>query len=1438
MCPGRLSVDVWNVFCRTSAAMNAAKAPEPHPRYVFMTGRMDPGESCIVLEFNTEEVFPREKSIRLELVEFDMCTDQTHAAHFGPPPTTAFPPPNDPYQPVVNVRIPAPLPALRRRRTDYYVPRMTRTWLPPLEPSPEEGEEEEVEEEEGQENPAKRQRKNDAEDDEEQEEGAAGYQPFNLLGEDEEGWFAPPLMDDSSNSSRRFKRAGFKDSKVQLNMQFKQPGARGPVLTNLGTDHVTYAKLVHLLNAFLANLEGRVFCNLHEHGPPQFSFVDEAGAPVSANSRQKTHLKLTLPPRSYVMFEEGSVWKLLGFRDERVVTALPKRGKLDLHAKKIRNSHDAQVLEFVSSVPISSTSYLNTAQGLTAAEWGRIGSVNTGFYTELSKISISWDTDHTLLSQPSRQHGSRPQKVRTSQFTLNQMVVVGLQALLLRDSALRFNVAKSENRLICSKAEMLKPDPSPINVAMTHVFSVDLAFGPEAARAMGLSSSTSPINVLGGTPFASIPNAFLDMDASHIDAQDGGGLSYDDYLTYLFNIIMLDAEDEKSDVNAQLDNLKRQVRNTGSFALPNWALQKEVAIAAGESAEVPNPNPISLDEAAAAKEVFKEIAAAGGEIDDPPEEAMDVGEQVVEEQNAAAAPDPTVVVDPDFDQDTPEEIEARKVLAERTRAIQEEKEKKQREEDLEQKRLAAAERERKQREEEARIRTAAEEERKRKEAAEEEARLRAAAAAEEEKKRKAAAEEEARLNAVAEEEKKRKAAAEEEARLKAAAEEEKKRKAAAEEEVRLKAAAEEEKKRKAAAEEEARLKAAAEEDKKLKAAAEEEARLQAAAEEEKKRKAAAEEEARLQAAAEEEKKLKAAAEEDARLKAAAEEEKKRKAAAEEEQRKLAAAEEEKRIAAAEEQARLKAAAEEEDQRKAAAAEEEEKKRKAEQQTPEERAVRDFVEQQARARAAELTTKRQEEEARKALEKQQKEKEDEEKAKKQREAEETEAARIALQKAVLANLAKGAAERAEERRKAAAAAATTPQTPPVQEEKEDEVDDQDPAATPAPAGEPEPLPQEGNDDDDDVFEDALEPEPEPEIFEDFQEPEPDAIQPPPRRRTPAAPPKRFSGLDDVPEETTRERENAENEEAPTQESDFNPAEMPDYLLNNEDYRMFIFAKEYEGTRWWDYFVKWETLLKASPELEREMNNFAEGLGSQASRRDPVTWGGDWIRWDRFFKENVESTPSLQRILQTEEERRTQAKDYIDVDMEPDFLVQLVNPPPPIIQSSQTDVQEYADEGTGYYGGGPDIPDDGAPYGDDDDEHLRLNPFDVVQEPNPIPQPPDVFNTWSNWPIPTCPPARNATTLPDFFMLLCRDGLRRDHVGAFGLDSLLAKIRHRRHITFKNYSIIRSPGRLNRLTFEVIDAGFNKVVNETQRPFLIRLGFIYHTLASESELIPYT
>ena len=332
------------------------------------------------------------------------------------------------------------------------------------------------------------------------------------------------------------------------------------------------------------------------------------------------------------------------------------------------------------------------------------------------------------------------------------------------------------------------------------------------------------------------------------------------------------------------------------------------------------------------------------------------------------------------------------------------------------------------------------------------------------------------------------------------------------------------------------------------------------------------------------------------------------------------------------------------------------------------------------------------------------------------------------------------------------------------------------------------------------------------------------------------------LEDIPEETTQERQAAENDNTENIDPNYagmDPSNAPNWLLNNYELRMSIFTAAYSKSRWWPFFLKWEGLIEANPEVALAMNNFERGLGSDESRRDPINWGIYWIRWDEFFRNNVDDTPALQRLLQTEEERRAEAEagNYMDVDLEPDFMVELINPSPPVVPSSIMDIEEFADEGPGYYGGGPDGPDDGDPYGDDDDERLRLQPFDVVQEPNPLPQPPDTFNTWTQWPIPTCP-AVNAPNLPDFLMLLSRDGIRRDHVGPFGLDSLLAKIRNRRHITYKNYCIIRSTGRLSRLSFEVIDAGFNPVFNETDDPFLIRMGFIYHTLSSETDVIPYT
>ena len=88
-----------------------------------------------------------------------------------------------------------------------------------------------------------------------------------------------------------------------------------------------------------------------------------------------------------------------------------------------------------------------------------------------------------------------------------------------------------------------------------------------------------------------------------------------------------------------------------------------------------------------------------------------------------------------------------------------------------------------------------------------------------------------------------------------------------------------------------------------------------------------------------------------------------------------------------------------------------------------------------------------------------------------------------------------------------------------------------------------------------------------------------------------------------------------------------------------------------------------------------------------------------------------------------------------------------------------------------------------------------------------------------------------------MLLCPDGIRRDYVGTFGMDSLLAKVRHRKHLVFRNYCIIRNPGRLSQLVFEVVDAGFNRIKNSLAHPLLIRMGFCYSTLAKETEVASY-
>jgi hypothetical protein len=1251
--------------------MNASRSQEPHPRYVFLTGRMDPHESVIVLSFGTEEVFPREKTIRLELVEFDLCSVRAHP-HFGAQANVNFPPSDVPYQPFVQVRRPAPLPATKRRRTNYYLPVMTKTWLPPSRhrgsgkpPQSSAGETLEPEDSDQDEGPppAKKRKKSTKRKDPqippavvEEEEGEEGYETVEeteTVGEPDEEperdedalnalminfvdefWFAPDEsaeMDGSrSRGGGRYRRAVFKDSKVTLDIEFKMPGGKSAILAGRSIANASFAKTVQQLNDTLAGIEGRVFCNLHEHPPPIFSFADEAGNTLADVGRQKARIKVTIPPRTSVYFEEGAVWKLLGFSDASVVTPYSRKGP---HAKRIKNSHESDSQEYVGTAQLVPTGYLTTAKGLSTEEWEQVEDIRVGLISDLFKVSLCWETDHTVLSQLSPQ--ARPPNSKTARLILNKMVSVGLEALLLKNHAVRFLEAGDENRLTCPAAELTKPDPSPVSPEYANVFTLSLTFGPEAAKAMGLNPQASPISIVGGLPFAGIGNAFLRQGKDFDSELDGGGLTWENYNKYLTQVLILDAQDEVNDLNAQLDHLKRKARSLGPCDEPSWAVKAQPANQPETPAAQDPPPEASPDEREVRTQVLEEIARDGGVPSTPPPEAVDIGDEVVREQDEGLNQTTTPAVDPTYNQPDPLEQEAQRLYAEQ---------------EAEKKRLL----------QEAELE--AENERLRQEA------------------------EQKRLQQEAEQKKLQQQEAEREA---------------------------------------------------------EKERLQQEAEQKKLQQQEAEREA-----------------------------------------------EKERLQQEAEQKRLQLQQQQEAERKA---EKERLQQEAEKIKPDPPPVpaaggppnpevgEDDVEPPPPEGADEA-----------------------------------------------ANAERARTPEEDEGRQPPAAPADIDPAPPAKDDPV-EAEPRKPAKTEA----AENLPVDEEDE-------AAHPAPKPETDEEQQAapaaPRPDSAEPPRRRKPSGA-----ANLEDILEETTLERqaaENNDNDDVPNLNALPGRAPSPGRrqppAKSREDQILDDLEEQYGNDRWWPYFVKWELALRASPQLEQEMDKFVGGLGSRGSRLDPLWYAREWMQWDNFVRANVDSMPSLQRILQTGQDRNDMVRDYVDVDLEPDAMVQLVNPPPPVIPAANMDTDD--DDRLAPLGVPQDGPENVGPFGDDEEENLRLNPFETVVELNPRPQPPDVFTPWSNWPIPTCPPSPRQP-LPDYFMLLCRDGIRRDHVGAFGLDSLLAKVRNRRQITYKNYCIIRNPGRLNRLTFEVVDPGFNKVPNGVDYPLLIRMGFVYHTLPTENDVLPY-
>jgi hypothetical protein len=648
--------------------MNSSLAVDPQPRYVFLTGGMNPGESSLILPFNNCEVFPRERTIRLELLEFELCSDNTHP-HFSDSPKIPFPPADQPYQPVISVVRPAPLPATKRRRTNYYIPPTFKTGQWPYaatldypsgkrqkrkkkkkkqQPAPEE------EEERGRESEGSYETVFEEEEDERVDEEEAAR--LRAMMEEDEGWLVSEGEMELEPPRKRFRRAGFKESKVKLSMAFKtNSGSMAKPLT-YSASVTTFYKLVEQLNKRLVDFEGRVFCNLHEHGPAVFAFVNSEGTPQPAQSRQKLRIRLTLPPRTKVLIDPGAIFKMLGLR-EAGLKPYPKWGD---NAQMLSNNHDSEPRDFFGTTELTPTSYIMAAKGLTDQELSLIESFRLGVSIDLSRVTLSWDTDHTKVSSPLLSPQSK-----ASLFLLNQMVALGMELLLLNSTSLELKESAA-GQLICPKAEFVKPVPSAVSRDLESTFSITLEFGPKAAKDLGLAARISPLFIEGGKLFRAVDNAFLRSAGTTetFNAQsDGGGLNWTQYIHYLSNTLVTDAHDDVSDINAQLDSRKKEVLEQGPVLKPSWATLEP---AAREPTPPPRAeeSPERAEEAATAGEVIRDLAAGGeGAVEESPVGlARDIAQEVQQERNQEQ---PAATIDDRF-QGPPAEVEgtAPEVLAE------------------------------------------------------------------------------------------------------------------------------------------------------------------------------------------------------------------------------------------------------------------------------------------------------------------------------------------------------------------------------------------------------------------------------------------------------------------------------------------------------------------------------------------------------------------------------------------------------------------------------------------------------------------------------------------------------------------------------------------------------------------------------------------------------
>jgi hypothetical protein len=526
---------------------------------------MNSGSHLIEIPFHGRDIFPRNKTIRLELLEFSTCAEGGghEDQHFAGEQRDDFPAP-DKYRPTVLVRRPVPLPIVKRRRTVFFVPSMG----PELMPAGRGGAPEKPKDPD-----------DDGDDDDDDDfwgEALAGGGLGRRYDDDNWDYVSDDDQEEAAGRRQRFKRAAFSDARVTVEARFSKWAHTRTVKCN--PPSTTFLSFLEKVQSSLTAIWKTEFCGLLKDGSPTFQ--------TKEISRSRVKVILRMPASHWLAFSNSAIFKMLGF-DLDEDRYFKSSSRMANHQPVARNQ-EPTAWTVQASEEINPNGFLTTARGMTEELDAALQEFEVSMGIDAHIQNFSWQLDGlNIICRP----GDSP-VVSTSLHSLNRLISLTMEVLSLDDSQGAFRASVTENGAL-DFPQSGGLQASPVENHADSYFRLSVAFGGEAAQALGLRPHISPIQLSSGkrtNPTG--PQAFYRFDKrSEFDQEgDGGGLNATELSEFIDWLLVESAVDNTTNSIWAIETVRslNETRLT-NLQFPTWSPRRPTRT---EPKKVPPPPPL------------------------------------------------------------------------------------------------------------------------------------------------------------------------------------------------------------------------------------------------------------------------------------------------------------------------------------------------------------------------------------------------------------------------------------------------------------------------------------------------------------------------------------------------------------------------------------------------------------------------------------------------------------------------------------------------------------------------------------------------------------------------------------------------------------------------------------------------------------------------------